>query len=145
MVNLGEKQIINLLKLVYKLVIETLKFRSVLEDLLKTSTIAKDEKGIGKGRLLCLTYEFIIGNGIKHGKYKKMFNRYKSQLQNGFTLMKIKRKAKTADDLLPEEVRNPLPKFVRVNTLMARVSHGEISDYLAGNFNYYSHTCLFCL
>ena len=124
-----EKQIINLFKLVYKLVIETLKFRSVLEDLLKTSTIAKDEKGIGKGRLLCLTYEFIIGNGIKHGKYKKMFNRYKSQLQNGFTLMKIKRKAKTADDLLPEEVRNPLPKFVRVNTLMARVSHGAIFVY----------------
>ena len=45
--------------------------------------------------------------------------KYKSQLTNGFTLLKVKRKAKTAEDLLPEEVRTPMPKYGRVNELLS--------------------------
>lgn len=119
-------------KLVYKLVVETLKFRSVLEDLLKKTSLEKDERWIGKGRLLCLTYEFIIGTGIKNKKFKKVFEKYKSQLKNGFTILKVKRKAQTANDLLPEEVRTLLPKYARVNTLLSNVH--EVKSALCEKF-----------
>ena len=51
--------------------------------------------------------------------------KYKSQLTNGFTLLKVKRKAKTAEDLLPEEVRTPMPKYGRVNELLSTKSEIE--------------------
>ena len=39
-------------------------------------------------------------------------------MSNGFTLLKVKNKAKTAEDLLPDEVKIELPKYGRVNTLI---------------------------
>jgi len=119
-------------KIVYKLVVESLKFRTILEDLLKKTRIQQAEKWLGNGRMLCLAYDFLIGDGIKNKKYEKCFNKYKSQLTNGFTLLKVKHKAKTAADLLPEEVRTAMPKFARVNELVTTLEH--VSAELATKF-----------
>ena len=54
---------------------------------------------------------------LKNKKYASCLNKYKSQLNNGFTLLKVKRKAKTAQDLLPDDVKVSLPKYARVNTI----------------------------
>ena len=43
---------------------------------------------------------------------------YKSQLTNGFTLLKVKKKAKTAEDLFPEDVKMEIPKIARVYKLL---------------------------
>ena len=53
---------------VYKLVIETLKYKSILEKLISKSQLDKKEKWIGKGRTLCILYEYLIGNGLRNGK-----------------------------------------------------------------------------
>jgi len=108
-------------KLIYKIVIETLKFKPVLDQLIGKTQIQKNEKWIGKGRCLALVYDLLIGNGVKHKKYASCLAKYKSQLNNGFTLLKVKRKAKTALDLLPDEVKVVLPKYARINTLMTGV------------------------
>jgi len=105
-------------KLVYKLVIETLKYKSILESLITKCQIEKKEKWLGKGRCLCIVYEFLIGSGLRNKKYLNTVNKYKSQLTNGFTLLKVKKKAKTAEDLLPDDVKVELPKFARVNKLL---------------------------
>lgn len=52
-------------KLIYKLVIEALKFKPVLDELISKCQIEKREKWIGKGRCLCLVYDFLIGSGVK--------------------------------------------------------------------------------
>ena len=52
-------------KLIYKLVIEALKFKPVLDELILKTQIEKREKWIGKGRCLCLVYDFLIGSGVK--------------------------------------------------------------------------------
>ena len=54
----------------------------------------------------------------RNKKYLNTVNKYKSQLTNGFTLLKVKKKAKTAEDLLPDDVKVELPKFARVNKLL---------------------------
>ena len=50
---------------VYKLVIETLKYKSILESLISKCQIEKKEKWLGKGRCLCIVYEFLIGSGLR--------------------------------------------------------------------------------
>ena len=50
---------------VYKLVIETLKYKSILESLITKCQIEKKEKWLGKGRCLCIVYEFLIGSGLR--------------------------------------------------------------------------------
>ena len=57
----GNKQV----KLLFKLVIETMKYQSVLKELIGKTKIEANEKWIGKGRLLCLVYEFLIGDGVR--------------------------------------------------------------------------------
>ena len=52
-------------------------------------------------------------------KYATCLAKYKSQLTNGFTLLKVKKKAKTALDLLPDDVKVKLPKYARVNKLIS--------------------------
>lgn len=44
----------------------------------------------------------------------------------------MKRKAQTANDLLPEEVRTLLPKYARVNTLLSNVH--EVKSALCEKF-----------
>ena len=51
---------------VYKLVIETLKYKSILESLITKCQIEKKEKWLGKGRCLCIVYEFLIGSGLRN-------------------------------------------------------------------------------
>ena len=60
-------------KLIYKLVIEALKFKPVLDELISKCQIEKREKWIGKGRCLCLVYDFLIGSGVKAGYRNQAF------------------------------------------------------------------------
>ena len=42
-----------------------MKYQSVLKELIGKTKIEANEKWIGKGRLLCLVYEFLIGDGVR--------------------------------------------------------------------------------
>jgi 25S rRNA (cytosine2278-C5)-methyltransferase len=114
------------------LVIESLKYRSVLQELLKKSQIGKEIKG--EGRLLALSYDFLIGDGLKNKKYLKIFTKYKSVLKNGLTLMKVKRKATSNEDLLPKDVTTHMPRYARVNSLAGKTTK-EIEETLKESFN----------
>ena len=59
--------------MLYKLVVETMKYQAVLNELIGKTKIAQDEKWIGKGRLLCLVYEFLIGDGVRQGVENTQF------------------------------------------------------------------------
>ncbi|CAG5098722.1 Oidioi.mRNA.OKI2018_I69.XSR.g15917.t2.cds [Oikopleura dioica] len=104
-------------KLIYKLVIESLKYRTVLEELLKKTQIGKEIKGQGPGlgKLSCV-------------------ETCHSVLKNGLTLMKVKRKANCNEDLLPKDVTTHMPKYARVNMLAGK-SVKEVEMSLQESFN----------
>ncbi|EGF79033.1 hypothetical protein BATDEDRAFT_17142 [Batrachochytrium dendrobatidis JAM81] len=124
-------------KLVYGIVCETLKYREVIEEIICSSDIRKSEpKKLAKPLLTVLVYDLLFGKGIKNaGKYKDMLMRHKSRLNAELVKIKVKRKCKNNQDLIPEHIRNAivLPRYVRINTIKTNmeqvISHFEKKGY----------------
>ncbi|KZT29691.1 S-adenosyl-L-methionine-dependent methyltransferase [Neolentinus lepideus HHB14362 ss-1] len=105
------------------LVIETLKYKPVLSDIIFASKLLKEEKKITSMNLaLVLVHDFLLSNGIEagDGPVKTAVLRHKTRLRSEFQRLKIKRGAKSNQELAqPEDPRvAKIPRYVRVNSLL---------------------------
>nr|XP_002131278.1 probable 28S rRNA (cytosine-C(5))-methyltransferase [Ciona intestinalis] len=100
------------------LVMETLKYKAVLEDVLQQTKLIQNTKGISRNIALPLLYDFLIGKGIRcGGKFKKLIKTRKSAINAAFARIKLKKKVSKTEDLV-EKSNFTLPKYLRVNTLL---------------------------
>ncbi|CAL1716825.1 unnamed protein product [Somion occarium] len=103
------------------LVIETLKYKSVLNDVLDASKLLKEEKKITSRNLaLVLLHDLLLAKGIQasEGPVKQAILRHKTRLHSEFTRIKIKKGVKSVTELAAtgDERAAKIPRYVRINT-----------------------------
>ncbi|KAH9928696.1 S-adenosyl-L-methionine-dependent methyltransferase [Fomitopsis serialis] len=102
------------------LVIETLKYKPVLNEVLDATKLLKEERKITSRNLaLLLIHDLLLANGIQagDGPIKQGVLRHKTRLHGEFTRIKIKRGAKTNAELAQTDDSRAahIPRYVRVN------------------------------
>ncbi|KAG1781528.1 S-adenosyl-L-methionine-dependent methyltransferase [Suillus placidus] len=106
------------------LVIETLKYKSVLTDVIQSSKLLTEEKKkINSLNLaLVLVHDTLLANGIQagDGPIKQAILRHKTRLKSELQRIKIKRGVKSDVELAQasDDRAAKIPRYVRVNTLM---------------------------
>lgn len=67
------------------------------------------KRQVSDNLLYVLLYDYLFGEGLKNcgGKLKKFIHAQKIPLEAALARYKIKMKAKTNEELLPEHIRNP--------------------------------------
>ncbi|KAG2063930.1 williams-Beuren syndrome critical region protein 20 copy A [Suillus decipiens] len=106
------------------LVIETLKYKSVLSDVIQASKLLIEEKKkINSLNLaLVLVHDTLLANGIQagDGPIKQAISRHKTRLKSELQRIKIKRGVKSDLELAQtsDDRAAKIPRYVRVNTLM---------------------------
>ncbi|KAH8118130.1 S-adenosyl-L-methionine-dependent methyltransferase [Phellopilus nigrolimitatus] len=106
------------------LVIETLKYKSVLSDVIRTADLLKHErpKISSQNLALLLVHDLLFSKGIQagDGPIKQAILRHKTRLHAELTKIKIKRGAKTLAELAQggDARADLIPRYVRVNTLL---------------------------
>ncbi|CAK5269202.1 unnamed protein product [Mycena citricolor] len=105
------------------LVIETLKYKPVLLDVIETSKLMKEERKLTSLNLaLVLVHDLLLAGGIQagNGPLKQAVLRHKTRLHGEFQKLKIKRGATSVADLAQTgDVRaEKIPRYVRVNTIL---------------------------
>ncbi|KAL1748928.1 S-adenosyl-L-methionine-dependent methyltransferase [Schizophyllum fasciatum] len=103
------------------LVIETLKYKAVLSDVIRTCKLLPSEKKITSLNLaLVLVHDLLLSRGIQagDGPVKQAVLRHKTRLQAEFAKIKIKRGAKSNEDIaqVGDQRAALIPRYVRVNT-----------------------------
>ncbi|RDB26149.1 25S rRNA (cytosine-C(5))-methyltransferase rcm1 [Hypsizygus marmoreus] len=105
------------------LVIETLKYRPVLTDIIAATKLLKEErkKITSLNLALVLVHDLLLSGGIQagDGPVKQAILRHKTRMRSEFQKIKIKRGVKTDTDLAQsgDERAARIPRYVRVNTL----------------------------
>ncbi|TFK93968.1 S-adenosyl-L-methionine-dependent methyltransferase [Polyporus arcularius HHB13444] len=102
------------------LVIETLKYKPVLGEVIDAAQLLKQEKKITSRNLaLVLVHDLLLARGIQagDGPIKQAVLRHKTRLTSEFTRAKIKRGAKSNDELAQtgDARAASIPRYVRVN------------------------------
>ncbi|KAI0032532.1 S-adenosyl-L-methionine-dependent methyltransferase [Vararia minispora EC-137] len=121
------------------LVIETLKYRPVLTDVIVASQLLKHEKKITSQNLaLLLVHDLLLASsGIQagDGPIKQAVVRHKTRLNSEFQRVKVKRGVKDNEELvLTADARaGNIPRYVRVNTLKWTVEEA-IATYKENGF-----------
>ncbi|KAI8824021.1 S-adenosyl-L-methionine-dependent methyltransferase, partial [Fimicolochytrium jonesii] len=113
-------------KRTYALVCESLKYKEVLQLIIKQAGLLEAEKSkkLKKGVANVLVYDLLFGRGIQTGGgYKEIITKHRTRLQAELAKIKIKRKVRDNKDLIPAHIRDAvvLPRWVRVNTLVSSV------------------------
>lgn len=102
------------------LVIETLKFKSVLSDVIRESKLMKEERKLTSINLaLVLVHDLLLSRGIQagDGPIKQAVLRHKTRLHGELQKIKIKRGATSSQDLVQTDQRAAnIPRYARVNT-----------------------------
>ncbi|KIK10106.1 hypothetical protein K443DRAFT_126886 [Laccaria amethystina LaAM-08-1] len=105
------------------LVIETLKFKSVLSDVIHESKLMKEERKLTSMNLaLVLVHDLLLSRGIQagDGPIKQAILRHKTRLHGELQKIKIKRGATSNQDLVQTDQRAVttanIPRYARVNT-----------------------------
>lgn len=104
------------------LVIETLKYKSVLSDVIQASKLlAEEKKKINSLNLaLVLVHDTLLANGIQagDGPIKQAILRHKTRLKSELQRIKIKRGVKSDLELAQtsDDRAAKIPRYVRVNT-----------------------------
>ncbi|KAF9818583.1 hypothetical protein IEO21_02688 [Rhodonia placenta] len=102
-------------------VIETLKYKPVLVEIIDAAQLLKEERKISSRNLaLILVHDLLLANGIQagDGPVKQAVLRHKTRLHSEFTRIKIKRGAKSHSELAQTDDSRAalIPRYVRVNT-----------------------------
>ncbi|KAI0768128.1 S-adenosyl-L-methionine-dependent methyltransferase [Trametes elegans] len=102
------------------LVIETLKYRQVLGEVIDSAQLLKQEKKITSRNLaLVLVHDLLLAKGIQAGEgpIKQAVLRHRTRLQSEFTRLKIKRGVKSNAELAQTDDARAaaIPRYVRVN------------------------------
>ncbi|XP_078699500.1 28S rRNA (cytosine-C(5))-methyltransferase-like [Branchiostoma floridae x Branchiostoma belcheri] len=108
----------------YALLCETLKYGSIIDDIITSTQLLKREKFLKKHMAQVLVYEQLFGKGLQvGGKYREAMNRNKTALHAALVRLKVRSKVSKNEDLLPDTVKSQvsLPRYVRVNTLKITV------------------------
>lgn len=107
-------------KRIAALVIETLKFKSVLSDVIHESKLMKEERKLTSMNLaLVLVHDLLLSRGIQagDGPIKQAVLRHKTRLHGELQKIKIKRGATSNQDLVQTDQRAAkIPRYARVNT-----------------------------
>ncbi|OJA11980.1 hypothetical protein AZE42_10675 [Rhizopogon vesiculosus] len=104
------------------LVIETLKYKSVLSDVIQTSKLLVEEKKkiTSFNLALVLVHDTLLANGIQagDGPIKQAILRHKTRLRSELQRIKIKRGVKSDLELAQtgDDRAAKIPRYVRVNT-----------------------------
>nr|CAB3264457.1 probable 28S rRNA (cytosine-C(5))-methyltransferase [Phallusia mammillata] len=117
-------------KQLFALVCETLKYWDVLEEIISQSKLrikASSEMAA------LLVYDQLFGKGIQcGGKLKFLVAKHKLLLQSTLVRVKVKRGAVTNSELLSnEKSMEPLPKYLRINTLL--IDKQSVVNHLVGD------------
>ncbi|CCL98803.1 uncharacterized protein FIBRA_00808 [Fibroporia radiculosa] len=120
------------------LVIETLKYKQVLVDVIDATKLLKEERKItSKNLALLLVHDLLLTNGIQagDGPVKQAVFRHKTRLNSELQRIKIKRGAKSNGELAQgEDSRAALiPRYVRVNTAYCTTNEA-IEDFISRGF-----------
>ncbi|EJD49049.1 S-adenosyl-L-methionine-dependent methyltransferase [Auricularia subglabra TFB-10046 SS5] len=115
-------------KRVAALVLQTLKYKPVLNELIDATKLMKDEKRVLTGRSLALVlvHDVLLAKGgiqAGDGPLKQAILRHKTRLHAELTRAKIKRGARTNEDLIQhaDPRAASIPRYVRVNTLKTSI------------------------
>ncbi|KAF8802546.1 S-adenosyl-L-methionine-dependent methyltransferase [Phlegmacium glaucopus] len=105
------------------LVIETLKFKSVLIEVIEKTNLIKEERKLSSLNLvLVLVHDLLLAKGIQagDGPIKQAVLRHKTRLHGEFQKVKIKRGASSNIDLADhgDERAALIPRYVRVNSVL---------------------------
>ncbi|KAJ7510374.1 S-adenosyl-L-methionine-dependent methyltransferase [Mycena galericulata] len=106
------------------LVIETLKYKSVLSDIVKEANLMKEErkKLTSQNLVLVLVHDVLLAGGIQagDGPIKQAILRHKTRLHGEFQKLKIKRGVRSNIELAQsgDARAEQIPRYVRVNTIM---------------------------
>ncbi|OCH95464.1 S-adenosyl-L-methionine-dependent methyltransferase [Obba rivulosa] len=120
------------------LVIETLKYKSVLSDVIDAAKLLKDERKItSKNLALVLVHDLLLSNGIQagDGPIKQAILRHKTRLNGEFQKLKIKRGVQSTADLAQSEDARAarIPRYVRVNTAVWTTDKA-VKEFLSRGF-----------
>ncbi|KAL1732081.1 S-adenosyl-L-methionine-dependent methyltransferase [Schizophyllum commune] len=120
------------------LVIETLKYKAALANVIKACGLLAAEKKITSMNLaLVLVHDLLLAKGIQagDGPVKQAVLRHKTRLQGEWTKMKIKRGAKSNEDLaqVGDQRAALIPRYVRVNTNLWSVDEAVKSLQASGS------------
>ncbi|KAF7646131.1 hypothetical protein LDENG_00192590 [Lucifuga dentata] len=120
------------IKQLFALVCETQKFSCILQEIIESTKLLKHTK-LKMNLAKVLVYDLLMGQGLKcGGSWKAVMMKHRSRLQAELARMKVKQKVSRNEDLLPASVQqstgDPLPRYVRVNTLKTTVE--DAVDYL---------------
>ncbi|OJT13761.1 25S rRNA (cytosine-C(5))-methyltransferase rcm1, partial [Trametes pubescens] len=102
------------------LVIETLKYKQVLSDVIDAAQLLKQERKINSRNLaLVLVHDLLLARGIQagDGPIKHAILRHRTRLQSELTRLKIKRGAKSNSELAQTDDARAaaIPRYIRVN------------------------------
>ncbi|KAH9902872.1 S-adenosyl-L-methionine-dependent methyltransferase [Cubamyces lactineus] len=102
------------------LVIETLKYKQVLNEVIDTAQLLKQEKKITSRNLaLVLVHDLLLAGGIQAGEgpIKQAVLRHRTRLQSEFTRLKVKRGVKSNSELAQTDDARAatIPRYIRVN------------------------------
>ncbi len=116
---------------VFALATETIRFHEVLEEVMcKAGVFAdKESKKTDHHLLLVLCYEFLLGQSpgdIRGGGRAKAFvMKHKTRLTAELARLKVRRKAATNEDLLPETTQ--IASFARINRVLCQLPMAEVA------------------
>ncbi|KAH9983082.1 S-adenosyl-L-methionine-dependent methyltransferase [Russula compacta] len=124
------------------LVIETLKYKTALAEVIATANLLKEEKKITSHSLaLVLVHDLILSGGIQagDGPVKRALLGHKTRLRSEWQRVKIRRGAKTDCELAlaDDERAARIPRYARVNALKWTIDEAikafQGSGYAPGN------------
>ncbi|KAI0360043.1 S-adenosyl-L-methionine-dependent methyltransferase, partial [Trametes cingulata] len=102
------------------LVIETLKYKQVLNEVIDAAQLLKQERKITSRNLaLVLVHDLLLAGGIQAGEgpIKQAVLRHRTRLQSEFTRLKVKRGVKRNEELAQTDDARAasIPRYIRVN------------------------------
>ncbi|KAF4614075.1 hypothetical protein D9613_007884 [Agrocybe pediades] len=105
------------------LIIETLKFKPALSEVISKTNLMKEERKLtSKNLVLVLVHDLLLAKGIQagDGPIKQAILRHKTRLRGEFQKIKIKHGASTNEQLAHsgDERAALIPRYVRINTTM---------------------------
>ncbi|KAG6333686.1 hypothetical protein ID866_5404 [Astraeus odoratus] len=121
------------------LVIETLKYKAALTDVIHVSKLLTEEKKITSLNLaLVLVHDLLLSRGIQagDGPVKQAVMRHKTRLRSELQRIKIKRGAKSDQELANngDERAMQIPRYARVNTCLWDMEDA-VRHYQQSGFN----------
>lgn len=104
------------------LIIETLKYKIVLTDVIKASSLLTEKKIMSLNLALVLVHDLLFARGIQagDGSVKQAVLRHKTRLRSELQRIKIKRGVSSNLELANngDELAARIPRYVRVNTCL---------------------------